>query len=62
MTKNLEITEDFVNSLEYQWSGEIELLGGQIISIWWTAWPPHRSRGIKRIINIYSDLPKTKIS
>lgn len=56
----MQISENFVSSLEYQWSGEIELHNGLIISIWWTAWPMRRGK-IKRIVNIYSDLPKVKI-
>lgn len=55
------ITEEFVDSLENQWSGELELHNGQVINIWWTAWPPRRGK-IKRVVNVYSDYPRVKIN
>jgi hypothetical protein len=58
----MKITEDFLNSLEYQWSADILMNNNQKVSIWWTAWPCHRGRGdVKRILSVSTDLPKVKI-
>lgn len=54
------IPEEFLDSLEYQWSGEVQLNNGLIISIWWTAWPQRRGK-IHKVVNVYSDFPKVKI-
>jgi hypothetical protein len=57
----MEISENFLDSLEYQWSADIELCNGIVISIWWTAWPPRRGK-IKRVLSVSTDLPRFKIA
>lgn len=44
------------DTLEYSWSAEVRLNGGQIISIWYTAWPQIRTNS--EILSISSDYPR----
>lgn len=57
MKQNLN---DLADSLEYSWTAVVRLSGGQIITIWYTAWPMTRNRG-SEILSISSDLPKQLI-
>ena len=44
------------DTLEYSCGAEVELSGGQIISIWYTAWP--QIRNDSKILSISSDYPR----
>lgn len=50
-----------VNLLEYSWSADVILNGGQEISIWYTCWPSIRKH-VKEVVAVYSDLPKEKVN
>lgn len=54
------ITKEFLDSLEYSWTADIEFPNGRVTKIWWTAWPMRRAL-TKSVISVSSDYPKQKL-
>lgn len=48
---------DLLQSLKFAWTADIELLNGQVISIWYTCFPSIKNE-IKNVLQISSDFPK----
>lgn len=53
------LTKELINSLENNWTAEVKLNNGKIITIWHTAWPSSKNT-ISEILSISSDYPRVK--
>jgi hypothetical protein len=58
MNQPFQINPD---ELKYSWTATVRLYGGQVISIWWTAWPSTK-KDVEEIISISSDIPRFEIN
>lgn len=45
------------DTLQNSWTAEVELNNGQIITLWYTAWPMSKNT-IKNVLAISSDYPR----
>lgn len=50
-----------LNPLEYSWSADVILKGGQQILIWYTCWPSIRHI-VADVVAVSSDYPKQNIN
>lgn len=54
------LTIEFLESLKFGWTAQVQQKNGQIVTIWHTALPMHKII-IDKIISVSSDYPKYTI-
>lgn len=50
-----------LNLLNHSWTAEVKLNNGQIITIWYTAWPMTKTI-VQEVLSVSSDYPKVEFN